>query len=122
MARVYNDKTPITAKRDEWMPIVEQFAARHSTADLPKPPPGLAHRHGKRQTAYYTTTRYHRLDGTVRIYLKWCIPGDHTFTIGTYLATGDGMISPHRIIYLKSADRSVCVFVDAQGLPYPGPI
>lgn len=123
MARVYRDTEPITAKRAEWMPIMEAFSACYSTADLQRPPSGLAYHHSSGRTAYYTTTRYVRIDGSVRVYLKWCIPGYQTFTIGACIPAGDGEIEQHRIMRPPSLrGRSVVVFRDAQGLPYPVPV
>lgn len=111
---------PITAKRDEWMPLVAQAAERRSTRGLPIPPPGLP-RGGVGRTAYYTTTRSELSARTLRVWVKWCVPGVQTWVLGSYAVPAAGRVPVGRIITL-GCGRQVRVAIDAAGLPYPVPV
>ena len=107
-----NDE-PLGAKRDEWLSIIEQAALTKSTRGLPKPPPGLP------SGGYYSFTRVVRKDGTVRIYLKWCVPGRQTYGIGSYVIDNVGHV-PVGYEFNRSDDgHRVRVEVDQRGLPWP---
>lgn len=109
---------PPTAKRPEWLPIVAQAAERQSCRGLPTPPPGLPFRSDRGRNGYYTTTPYERKDGSVRIHVKWCLPGYQTTVVGSYVIIGSGVVPVGKIIQ-RGDGLLVRIMQDALGLPWP---
>lgn len=110
--------TPILAKRPEWLPVVSQARANGSTRGLPTPPPGIERTRG----AYYHINRSIRVDGSVRVYVKWCRPGGRTTTLGSYLVTDSNPRVPVGKVITLRCGRQVRVALDADNLPYPVPV
>lgn len=109
---------PVEARRPEWLPIVTQAAQRRSTRGLPTPPPGLPHGASTVRNGYYNATRYKRADGSVRVWLKWCVPGWRTTVLGAYNVPAAGRV-PVGLVMTRSDGLQVQIVEHPAGLPWP---